>query len=251
MGLGNTARAALLALLEYLGGRDVDVRLKRYKGQEDLFMERFSGYDNLHFSCVDTYDELVRGADVVISAVTYITDDVCADDCFDEGVLVVPVHTRGFTNCDLFFDKVYADDRGHVLNNSRISISLTSLPKSPRRHRAQVRHTYPRTRNPGFLCIAQKRSMNKSSCPLCSVAHQHRGPPDIQARRDLSAHRIAQTHDRDGSIIAFQKIDRMRSHSSRAHGECNNQHPSNQDIAVVRIKQISLLSSEGNLPDTW
>lgn len=114
VGLGNTARAALLALLEYLGGRDVDVRLKRYKGQEDLFMERFSGYDNLHFSCVDTYDELVRGADVVISAVTYIADDVCADDCFDEGVLVVPVHTRGFTNCDLFFDKVYADDRGHV-----------------------------------------------------------------------------------------------------------------------------------------
>ena len=115
MGLGNTARAALLALLEYLGGRDVDVRLKRYKRQEDLFMERFSGYDNLHFSCVNKYDELVRGADVVISAVTYITDDVCADDCFDEGVTVVPVHTRGFTNCDLFFNReVYADDRGHV-----------------------------------------------------------------------------------------------------------------------------------------
>ena len=53
VGLGNTARAALLALLEYLGGRDVDVRLKRYKGQEDLFMERFSGYDNSAF--------LVRG----------------------------------------------------------------------------------------------------------------------------------------------------------------------------------------------
>jgi ornithine cyclodeaminase/alanine dehydrogenase len=29
-------------------------------------------------------------------------------------VLVVPVHTRGFTNCDLFFDKIFADDTGHV-----------------------------------------------------------------------------------------------------------------------------------------
>ena len=27
---------------------------------------------------------------------------------------MVPVHTRGFSNCDLFFDKVFADDYGHV-----------------------------------------------------------------------------------------------------------------------------------------
>jgi ornithine cyclodeaminase/alanine dehydrogenase-like protein (mu-crystallin family) len=27
---------------------------------------------------------------------------------------VIPVHTRGFQNCDLFFDKVFADDTGHV-----------------------------------------------------------------------------------------------------------------------------------------
>ena len=28
--------------------------------------------------------------------------------------MVIPVHTLGFTNCDLFFDKVFADDYGHV-----------------------------------------------------------------------------------------------------------------------------------------
>lgn len=28
--------------------------------------------------------------------------------------MVIPVHTRGFQNCDLFFDKVYADDTAHV-----------------------------------------------------------------------------------------------------------------------------------------
>ena len=27
---------------------------------------------------------------------------------------MVPIHTRGFQNCDLFFDKVFADDYGHV-----------------------------------------------------------------------------------------------------------------------------------------
>ncbi len=26
----------------------------------------------------------------------------------------MPIHTRGFTNCDLVFDKVYADDTAHV-----------------------------------------------------------------------------------------------------------------------------------------
>lgn len=31
-----------------------------------------------------------------------------------QGILVVPVHTRGFQNCDSIFDKVFADDEGHV-----------------------------------------------------------------------------------------------------------------------------------------
>lgn len=33
---------------------------------------------------------------------------------FKQGVLVIPVHTRGFQNCDLFFDKVFGDDEGHI-----------------------------------------------------------------------------------------------------------------------------------------
>ena len=114
MGLGNTGRACMLMLAESIEGRELNVRLRRYKGQEDLFVERFKEYENLSFDFVDGYDELVRGSQVVVSAVTYLADDVCGDDCFDEGVLVVPVHTRGFSNCDLFFDKVFADDTGHV-----------------------------------------------------------------------------------------------------------------------------------------
>ena len=68
----------------------------------------------MHFSIGDDEAALVKGADVVISAATYLSGDICTDDCFAEGVLVVPIHTLGFTNCDLFFDKVYADDYGHV-----------------------------------------------------------------------------------------------------------------------------------------
>lgn len=114
MGLGNTARATMLVLAHIFPERDFEVKLLKYKDQADDFAERFKDYKNLHFSFVDNYRDLVKGADVVVSCVTYFADDCCTDDCFDEGVLVVPVHTRGFTNCDLFFDKVFADDTGHV-----------------------------------------------------------------------------------------------------------------------------------------
>lgn len=114
MGLGNTARATMIMLAEYVRGRSITVRLLRYKDQAERFMERFAGLENVSFEVVDDVDSLIRGAEVVVSCATYFEDDVCADDAFDEGVLVVPVHTRGFTNCDLFFDKVFADDYGHV-----------------------------------------------------------------------------------------------------------------------------------------
>lgn len=114
LGLGNTARATLLVLAEEFPNRELDVKLLKYKGQEDLFAERFSKYRNIHFSKVDNIVTLVKGSDVIISCVTYLKDDICPDSAYDEGILIVPVHTRGFMNCDLFFDKVFADDRSHV-----------------------------------------------------------------------------------------------------------------------------------------
>lgn len=115
LGLGNTARATLAVLAEILpSDRELTIKLLKYKGQEVLFAERFAQYPNLHFVYVDDNETLVKGTEVLISCVTYFDEDLCSDECFDEGILVVPVHTRGFTNCDLFFDKVFADDYGHV-----------------------------------------------------------------------------------------------------------------------------------------
>ncbi len=114
IGLGNTARASLIVLAAMVPARQLNIKLFRYKDQAELFEMRFANYSNLHFTIVDTVEETVKGSDVVISCATYFENDICSDECFDEGVLVVPVHTRGFTNCDLFFDKVFADDTGHV-----------------------------------------------------------------------------------------------------------------------------------------
>lgn len=114
MGLGNTARAVMLFLAELMPERELEVCLLSYKGQEKLFAERFAEYQNLKFRFAEKPEDIIRESDVAVSAVTYLDDDICSDGCFPEGILVVPVHTRGFTNCDLFFDKVYADDYGHV-----------------------------------------------------------------------------------------------------------------------------------------
>lgn len=114
LGLGNTARATMLMLASSVNDRTLNVRLLRYKDQAELFIERFEEYPNLHFTIVDDIVELIEGAQVLISCATYFENDIAPDSAFAEGVLVVPVHTRGFTNCDLFFDKVFADDYGHV-----------------------------------------------------------------------------------------------------------------------------------------
>lgn len=114
LGLGNTARATILVLNSVYPDRKFNIKLLRYKNQAELFEERFKEFSNLKFEIIDDVRDLIKGSDVIISAATYLKDDLCENKYFDEGILVVPIHTRGFTNCDLFFDKVYADDVGHV-----------------------------------------------------------------------------------------------------------------------------------------
>lgn len=113
IGLGNVARSSILILSE-MADREINVKLLRYKDQAEDFRNRFKDDKKLHFTIVDSVEDCVKGSDVIISCATYFENDIAQDEWFDEGVLVVPVHTRGFTNCDLFFDKVFADDTGHV-----------------------------------------------------------------------------------------------------------------------------------------
>ncbi len=114
MGLGNVARATMMILLDKVTDRKLTIKLLKFNNEHELFAERFSGFDNVTFVYCDTAQELVQDSDVVISAVTYAGQNVCEDKYFKPGVVVIPVHTLGFTNCDLFFDKVFADDYGHV-----------------------------------------------------------------------------------------------------------------------------------------
>jgi ornithine cyclodeaminase/alanine dehydrogenase len=119
MGLGNTGRAAMKVLLALYPERPLKIKVLKYKDQHTEYVKYFKGedgkaYPNAEFVFVDSYEEVVRNSDVIISAVTYTDEDFCPDECYKPGCLVVAVHLRGFLNCDLAFDKVFCDDEGHV-----------------------------------------------------------------------------------------------------------------------------------------
>ncbi|MBR1838617.1 MAG: ornithine cyclodeaminase [Bacteroidaceae bacterium] len=115
IGLGNTARATLLCLLHTEPATHHVVYLLKYKQQAEDFQARFANFENVSFRVVQTPEEIVRQADVVFSCLTDAPTLLCEDNsAFRQGQTIIPVHTKGFQNCDLFFDKVFADDRGHV-----------------------------------------------------------------------------------------------------------------------------------------
>lgn len=116
VGLGVTGRATLLCLLDLRRERGMIIRLKRYKDHAEKIIDEFAPrYPEVVFEIADTMEELVVNADVIISCITS-ADGLLVEDTslFKPGVLIVPVHTRGFQNCDTIFDKVFADDEGHV-----------------------------------------------------------------------------------------------------------------------------------------
>ena len=115
MGLGNIGRAVGLCLAADNRDRQITFRLLRYKDQAERFVERLKDFDNVNFEIVDDKRTFAAEADVLISAVTVATELLFPDDdLFRKGVTVIPVHMRGFQNCDLFFDKVFGDDTGQV-----------------------------------------------------------------------------------------------------------------------------------------
>ena len=116
VGLGSTAIATMQCLAAILpSDKVITCKLLKYKDQAEKFAYLFSAYSNLQFVIVETNEDLVKDSDVIVSAVTEMTTLFCEDDnLYKKGVLVVPIHTRGFQNCDLFFDHVFADDTAHV-----------------------------------------------------------------------------------------------------------------------------------------
>ena len=115
VGLGNTARATLLCVLEAEQEKTFVVKLLNYKNQAELFIERFKSYQNVNFEIVDDINEMAATVDVFISCITFATGLLVEDSSsFKPGITVIPIHMRGRQNCDLTFDRVFGDDTEHV-----------------------------------------------------------------------------------------------------------------------------------------
>ncbi|MBQ6769920.1 MAG: hypothetical protein IJP44_02935 [Bacteroidales bacterium] len=123
-GLGTAARAFMYFWYN-LYKRPITVKLMPYKDQVELFMQRFPEVNGggqlidiqqyrIRYQIVNSIEELFD-SDIVVSCVSFAHSVICENNSvFKKGCNIVPVHTSGFQNCDLFFDKVFVDDIGHV-----------------------------------------------------------------------------------------------------------------------------------------
>ena len=114
MGLGATGLSFLRTFGVNSHNRDLRIKLLRYKDHADKTRNFLFSLDIRNIEICETRESLIRDSDVIVSAVTVAENLIGEDAWFEKGCLVVPIHTRGFQNCDLFFDKVYCDDRSHV-----------------------------------------------------------------------------------------------------------------------------------------
>ena len=117
LGLGQTAKATVKLFLKSCRKQDLIFKVFKYKNQHNEFVDfvdAIKGDINVVYEFTETYEELMTNTDVIISAVSYAPVDFVKFDILPEGVLVVPIHTRGFVEIDYNFDKIFADDTDHV-----------------------------------------------------------------------------------------------------------------------------------------
>lgn len=114
IGLGNIMTVCFMTFVSILKENHIDrkitVKLHKYHKHEEEFVKRFSSIENITFELFDSYEDVIKGSDIVFSAVTIMLNQFASDDSFKKGVTVIPIHMRGFQNCDLFFDKIFTDD---------------------------------------------------------------------------------------------------------------------------------------------
>lgn len=116
IGLGEVGKTFLKIAIDYFFDKKLTIKLFNYKGRAKEVAESFKNSPNVNFEIYDDYVEMVKDADVVVSAVTYVEEDFAKESVYKKGVLIVPIHTRGFIECDLKFDKIFCDDYGHISN---------------------------------------------------------------------------------------------------------------------------------------
>lgn len=116
IGLGVTTTATMDIYSHLFPNDEKKIKLFRYKDQAENLKNRYNHIESYDFEILNTPEEVISNSDIIISGVTYAEENFADDKYFAPGCMVIPIHSLGFQNCDLFFDKVFADDTDHVSN---------------------------------------------------------------------------------------------------------------------------------------
>lgn len=132
IGLGNVLTMTSFFLFDKLKNKRLKVKLYKYKETHIKFYEKFKFYTNIEFNFVDTYKEVIEGSDIIISGVSYMNENFGDISWYKKGVVIVPIHTRGFQNLDIYADTIIVDDMDHIrgfkyFNQFRRCIELANI----------------------------------------------------------------------------------------------------------------------------
>ena len=103
VGLGNMAHSTMKCLCSLLD-RPHDIWLLRYKNQAEEFAAAFANEPNVKFHFTDSREELVSRTQALYLPAS----------AYPQGYTLIPVHMRGFQDCDVVFDRIFGDDTGHL-----------------------------------------------------------------------------------------------------------------------------------------
>lgn len=113
VGLGNMAHSTMKCLCSLLD-RPHDIWLLRYKNQAEEFAAAFANEPNVKFHFTDSREELVSRTQALYSCVTVMNEQFLPTSAYPQGYTLIPVHMRGFQDCDVVFDRIFGDDTGHL-----------------------------------------------------------------------------------------------------------------------------------------
>ena len=113
VGLGNMAHATFQCLYSLWDGPH-DIWLLKYKDQAERFVAAYDSLPNVRFHLTDSREELVAHTNVLYSCVTVMNEQFLPPEAYPKGYTLIPVHSRGFQDCDVVFDRIFGDDVGHV-----------------------------------------------------------------------------------------------------------------------------------------
>ncbi len=120
-GMGNVGKAVMESVIVNYADSPLEIAILEYKDRFNDFVAGLPKNPNVSFVRCRSMKELVTDSDVVFSCITNAEGILAEPEWFKPGVTLIPVHTKGFQTCDLVFDRIFADDTGHVCHFGNFS----------------------------------------------------------------------------------------------------------------------------------